>query len=76
MVEALELMRCHWPDDGGDIYDRALDACCKAILDRASVEAARCALVDALSAAGLLVVRDFEHILPVPGYFGPSGHNP
>lgn len=69
-------MRTRWPDEGGDLYEHALDVCQKAISDLKSVEAARFEFVDALSDAGFLIVRDFEHLLMAADQFGTSGRNP
>ncbi len=74
--EALEFMRTRWPDEGGDLYEHALDVCQKAMSDLKSAEAARFAFVDALSEAGFLIVRDFEHLFLATGQFTTSGHNP
>ncbi|MGJ4859552.1 DUF982 domain-containing protein [Labrys sp. La1] len=63
VIEALAFLRTRWPDEGGDLYEHALDVCQKAISDLKSVEAARFEFVDALSDAGFLIVRDFEHPL-------------
>ncbi|MGH6755443.1 MAG: DUF982 domain-containing protein [Bradyrhizobium sp.] len=76
VIEALEFMRTRWPDEGGDLYDYALDVCQRAMSDLKSVEAARYAFVDALSHAGFLIVRDFEHLFMAADRFGTSGHNP
>lgn len=76
VVEALEFMRTRWPDAGGDLHEYALDVCQRAISDLRSVEAARFAFVDALSDAGLLIVRDFEHLSMVADRLSTSEHNP
>lgn len=76
VIEALEFMRTRWPDEGGDLYEYALDVCQKAMSNLRSVDAARFAFVDALSDAGFLIVRDFEHLHMVADQFGASGHNP
>ncbi|MEW9310016.1 DUF982 domain-containing protein [Labrys neptuniae] len=70
VTEALAFMRTRWPDEGGDLYEHALDVCQKAMSDLKSVEAARFAFVDALSDAGFLIVRDFEHLHMLADQFG------
>ena len=76
VIGALEFMRTRWPDEGGDLYEHALDVCQKAMSNLRTAEAARFAFVDALSEAGFLIVRDFEHLHMLADQSGTLGHNP
>ncbi|MDZ5454810.1 DUF982 domain-containing protein [Labrys sp. ZIDIC5] len=76
VIEALEFMRTRWPDEGGDLYEHALDVCQKAMSNLRTAEAARFAFVDALSEAGFLIVRDFEHLHMLADQFATLGNDP
>lgn len=73
---ALAFMHTRWPEEGGNFHDRALEACRGAMSDRSSVAAARHAFIDASTEAGLVVVRDFEHLQAMAGASGSMDHSP
>jgi hypothetical protein len=61
---ALEFLDHHWPEEGGEIYLRARQACLEALMNPNRVTAARHCFVDALNEAGFELI--FELRVPPP----------
>ena len=61
---ALDFLDHHWPEEGGEIYLRARQACLEALMNANRVTTARHSFVDALNEAGLELI--FELRIPPP----------